>query len=271
MFRVTRANAELLRPDQRVRRRRTPRPERIRVLAYCLEAFICFAVLGSIAYAFSGYIVESERLQVKRVLIDGARVLSPEVIRDAAGITADDNLLFFSPSTVEERIRGLSYVKACTVRRAFPDTVIIDIEERASVATLLVHGQAWEIDENGTVLRRLDPLAPQTGPLITNVPGLGAIEEGQTLDNATLHAAIEVWRAFSLQPISQEVLLSEIAAPSENAISMFADGLPYEVRWGRTDFERQARLLDLLWRRKQGVLPCEEYLDLRFDNDVVCK
>lgn len=271
MFRVTRADADWIRPDQRVRRRRTPRPERIRVLAYSLEAFICFAVLGSIAYAFSGYIVESERLQVKHIQIDGTRVLSPESIRDAAGLTADDNLLFFSPSAVEDRIRKLSYVKDCTVRRAFPDTVMIDVQERASVATLLVHGQAWEIDEKGTVLRRLDPLAPQTGPLITNVPDVGALEEGQTIDNTALRAAIEVWRAFSLQPISQEILLSEIAAPSENAISMFADGLPYEIRWGRTDFERQARLLDLLWRRKQGELPCTEYVDLRFDNDVVCK
>lgn len=271
MFRVSAPDPDTLRPDLRPRRRRAPRPRRVRMLKHATEVLICLAVLGGIAHAFSGYVVESERLQVKRIRIDGTRVLSPEAIRAASGITDGHNLLFFSPRAVEQRIEALSYVRSCTVRRAFPDTVIIEVVERAAVATLLVHGHAWEIDEKCTVLRRLDPLAPHTGPLITCVPDLGAIEEGQRIESAPLRAAIDVWRAFSLQPVSQEILLSEIAAPGENNIAMYADGLPYEIRWGRADFERQARMLDLLWRRKGGQLPCGEYLDLRFDNDLVCK
>lgn len=270
MFRMSGADDNSPLPDPRPRRRRAPRPRRKRMLMHGLELLICVVVLGGIAFAFADYVLESDRLQVKRIRIDGTRVLSPEAIRAAAGITDNHNLLFFNAGAVEKRIEALSYVKSCSVRRAFPDTVIIDIEERAAVATLLVHGHAWEMDENGTVLRRLDPLAPHTGPLITCVPGLGAIEEGQRIESAPLRAAIDVWRAFSLQPVSQEILLSEIAALDENEIAMYADALPYEIRWGRADFDRQARLLDLLWRRKGGALPCEKYLDLRWDNDLAC-
>ena len=53
--------------------------------------------------------------------------------------------------------------------------------------------------------------------------------------------------------------------------NMVFNELPYETRWGRDDFPAQVRRFEALLREKQGKLPCGEYLDMRYDADIVCK
>ncbi|HIJ66215.1 MAG TPA: hypothetical protein HPP77_09735 [Candidatus Hydrogenedentes bacterium] len=71
------------------------------------------------------------------------------------------------------------------------------------------------------------------------------------------------------------VTVSEIAAPHEDHIRMYCDELPFEIRWGRRDFVNEAHRLDLIWRETGHMErvdpPCQEYLDLRFGNEPVCR
>ncbi len=162
-------------------------------------------------------------------------------------------------------------MRDCEVRRAYPDMVVIRITEREPAATLLIDQHAFEIDDSGVVLRELEPLAEPTGPMITGVPGLVFAEVGEQLEHEELSAAIAVWRAFNEIPLADELTLSEIAAFATNHIATYFDEWPYEVRWGRLDARAQAHRLQLLWDTRGGQLPCTEYLDLRFENDLPCK
>ena len=52
---------------------------------------------------------------------------------------------------------------------------------------------------------------------------------------------------------------------------MDGDGLSFELGWAKGDFGRQVRRLEVLWGELDGELGCSEYLDLRFDADLICK
>lgn len=71
--------------------------------------------------------------------------------------------------------------------------------------------------------------------------------------------------------MAAQVNVSEISAARANEILMYCEELPFEIRWGRGDPVAQAERLDFLWNAKGGHLECAEYLDLRFDNDLVCR
>ncbi len=65
--------------------------------------------------------------------------------------------------------------------------------------------------------------------------------------------------------------VDELAVYDDNDIRMYCATLPFEIRWGRGDYDVQARRLDILWQELEGRLPCTEYLDLRFGRDLACK
>ncbi|MBI2435671.1 MAG: FtsQ-type POTRA domain-containing protein [Candidatus Hydrogenedentes bacterium] len=252
-------------------RRGSGAPRRRRAILYFLELLICFGLLGSFGYAFSSYVYESDRFMVQHVRVEGANALREESILEVADIRSDDNLLLTECEAVRRRVEAMSYVKSCTVQRLYPDTIVIRIQERIPSAVLMLNNHLYEIDAEGVVLRALDDYAENNGPLITNLAGLTAVEIGQRLDTPALLEALQLWAAFQTVPLSQRLKVSELSAPAANDIAMFCEEVPFAIKWGRTDYLRQAQLLDIWWNQMGGKLPCKEYLDLRFGDDLVCK
>ena len=259
-------------------RRRTPNLRRgvgspfKRLLAGAFKSLVFLGLFGGVAYAFYGYIHDAGQFRVRQIHVSGTEALEHGTVIAQSGITPDTNVLFLDTDAAAARVEALPYVAHCKVERSFPDTVSIEIEERAATATLLVDNHTFLLDPTCVVLRELAPDELHTGPLITEVPGLlGALEPGRRLEQAALAGAMAVWRAFQQSDVGQSTTVSEMAALRENDIRMYCNELPFEIRWGRGNYAAQAARLDVLWRSCDGPPPCSEYLDLRFDNDLACK
>ncbi len=231
----------------------------------------CIVVISTFVLVFRAYLRKSDQFAVKWVQVEGADELRPDEISRQSAITTADNLLFLDTEAAMRRVESAPYVRSCRLERVFPDKVILAVEERKPVATLLENNHMFEMDREGVLLKELAAGEPHCGPLITNVPDLTAVEAGMCLDNAVVQSALSVWDAFSRVSMAEHVTVSELAAFDVSEIVMYCDQVPCEIRWGRGDFEKQAQRLDILWRELDGAFGCKEYLDLRFGADLVCK
>ncbi|MBX7255325.1 MAG: FtsQ-type POTRA domain-containing protein [Candidatus Hydrogenedentes bacterium] len=230
------------------------------------------AILASmVGYLAFLNVQDSDYLQLKTIRVEGTETLTPERVVEISGLTNEDNILFVRTSSIRGRLIAEPYIEKCRVARIFPDMVSIKIVERKVAAALMAHNRVYAIDPEGIVLQRLEPGAIVPGPMITEVPELGTVEVGGIVRQRALMEAMEVWKAFCATQMSKEVTVSELAAHAPNDIRMYCDELRYEIRWGRGDYESQAKRLDVLWREKKGCLPCLEYLDVRFGRDLACK
>lgn len=256
---------------RRQRYRGLARQRRLHRAWSLLKSISILSILAGGAYAVTLYVSESPRFQVRHIQVEGVHTLRPEDIVAAAGIRSTDNLLLLDIAGIRRRIKALPYVKHCEVFRAYPDTALLRIEERSAKAILLVENHAFELDEEGIVLRELSAKLAAGFPIITNVPGVAFPSEGQRLDAPALLAALKLWDALKDSPVVQELTLSEISAESEDQLRVFFDELPFETIWGRSDFEAEVLRFSVLWREKQGQLPCKESLDMRFDENLVCR
>lgn len=261
----------MVRPHRRYTPRRRNRRVRARVARRVTEAVIGLGVLAAVCVAAYTYMGASPFLRVQWLRIEGARRVPAETIRAVAGITENDNVLFLNAAAVRGRIERIPYVRRCVVRRAFPDGVLIRVEEREPLATLMVNNRLFEVDTEGVVLEEIDADARKYGPFITNVRGLGYVQVGDRLTHPSLQGALAVWQAFRAVPMARDVIVSEIAALSPNEILMFCNDLDFEIRWGYEDFEGQAKRLDMFWRAKGSQIACNEYIDLRFNGEVVVR
>lgn len=253
------------------RTRRGAKGYRLRQLARFLEAGLYIALFFIFVYYLATYITGSGRYAVRNILVYGEGAVTTEDVRAVARLDSRDNLLFLDREAVARRVAALPYVAGAEVQREFPNTIVITISERKAVATLIAGRRAFLLDREGHVLRETEPSAEPIGPLITNVPELGVVTPGDRLTQPALREALALWDAFGPAPIAREVTVSEISAESPVHLTMFVEEVPFAIRWGRSDYAMQAERLSVLWREKAGQLPCVEYLDLRFDEDLVCR
>jgi len=82
---------------------------------------------------------------------------------------------------------------------------------------------------------------------------------------------VAVWEAFRRTAMARDVTVSESCTRSNSRSCMFCDEVGCEIRWGHGDLDQQAWKLNVFWRSQNKRIPCKDYVDLRFGDDVVCK
>jgi len=240
-------------------------------IAYVIEGLFALGILGGACYGFYRYAHDTREFQIHTMKIEGLNLVSDQAIVKASKLTQQDNLLLIRCGKVAQRIEGLPGIKQCKVERVFPDTLFIRVTERKPVATVLLRNHLYEIDDEGVVVREIASSKGHAGPYITDLGDIGMLEVGQQIKAPEMLEALKVWQAFRTTNMAKDVTVSELAAKSTNDVRMYCDQLPFELRWGRGDYKRQARRLDVLWKQEGKELDCNQYLDLRFGPLLACK
>ena len=90
--------------------------------------------------------------RVETVAVTGQRELTDQRIFAAAGVTNTSSLLFLDAEAAREGLEKLPLVKSAQVRKLFPSTLSVTIEERAPYALWQRDGSVNVIAEDGVVI-----------------------------------------------------------------------------------------------------------------------
>ncbi|MDQ0395256.1 cell division protein FtsQ/DivIB [Labrys monachus] len=135
--------------------------------------------------------------RVETVAVNGQHELTDQQIFAAAGVTGTSSLLFLDAEAAREGLEALPLVKSAQVRKLFPDTLSVSLEERKPYALWQRDGTVTLIAEDGTVIeptvsRRFadlplvvgegaDKRAHEIVPLLAATPMLAGRVKGATL------------------------------------------------------------------------------------------
>ncbi len=130
------------RPKKRRRRRRGPG---ILISLLCL-VLICAAILAAVTVFF----------KVKKVIVSGESRYSAEEVLEAAGIAEGENLFFLNKVAITNRIfRDRPYLDTVSIRRRFPDTVEIILQDCVPSAAVSFQNRYWLVDKKGKILEEI--------------------------------------------------------------------------------------------------------------------
>lgn len=93
----------------------------------------------------------SPLFRVHDVAVAGQETLSTETILDAAQVPQNSPMLLLDTRAITERIRQLPAVRDIEVGRDLPDTVTIDVTERAMVFQRVEGAEYQWVDKDGVV------------------------------------------------------------------------------------------------------------------------
>ena len=98
----------------------------------------------------------SSGLTLDEIILTGRRNTRHADITMALGASPGDLLFDVIPQPARERIEALGWVRSATVRRQFPDTVLVNIVERRPFALWQRDGRVALIDREGQVISSKD-------------------------------------------------------------------------------------------------------------------
>ena len=108
------------------------------------------AILAGAGWALLG----SSLLVVRHVEVTGNRLVTAAQVRQAARIEAGAPLATVSTATAARRVEQLAPVLSATVRRSWPDAIVITVRERTPVFAVAAAGGYQLIDSHGVTVRQ---------------------------------------------------------------------------------------------------------------------
>jgi cell division protein FtsQ len=108
--------------------------------------------LDAVAARYDGvgdWVARTLRLGVRVVTVSGATHMSERRILAIAGIDADKSLPFFDAAQARARLEADPLIKQASVRKLYPDRIVIDIVERTPYAVWQKDGDVRAIAADG--------------------------------------------------------------------------------------------------------------------------
>jgi cell division protein FtsQ len=253
--------APFLRPNRRTRVRRARRGGVWRAILL-LETTGGLLILACALWASYSRVMASERLRVERVEVRGSHFLSEGEVRELLGPAVGENILGLDIDALKTRLRSSPWVAEATVSRTLPDTLRVEIRERAPLA-LAELDRLYLMDGDGSLI---DLYGPRTSGFdLPIVRGLAGTTGEARRDRAQRAGTL----LQDLGDLAREV--SELQVEDSGDLRIVLRGAGEVVRMGPPPW--RDRFLTFLGLRKELAARCPdtEYFDLRYRDRIYAK
>ncbi len=195
----------------------------------------------------------------KVVFIDNKRLTDAE-LRDIGGFSAERSLLAISCSDVSRRMLRSPWIKTASVRKEFPGTLAVTIQEAEPFALLDMHEHLFLIDEGGKFLEELKGDA---------IPFLPVIVSDPYRERECFAEALTLVRLLNAKGLTAGRDHIEVIAHKPHELSVEMDEMT--VRMGTGDYEEKLERLVHLENDLQVRNIPVDYIDLRFGDRAIVK
>lgn len=115
------------------------------------------------------FLLRSPMFNIKNIEVQGQHIASKESIIEKSKLQTGKNMFSFNSSSSQGSIEEIIFVKKARITRKYPDTIIINIEERTPAYILESDKNYYDIDSDGVVLLKSDTILRYDVPLVSGI------------------------------------------------------------------------------------------------------
>jgi len=201
----------------------------------------------------------TQKLYIREIVVTGNYHLDEQDIIKSASISSGAPLLDIAFKDIDAKLRENAWIKQVVMRKQFPGTLLINIEEAVPRALLSLKKRMYLLDEDGEILERIEDKA---------TPFLPVIKDINPKNKKGISEAIKLINALSEKNTLANRESIEIGLESYG-LTMNIDGEFIKVGYGNYSkkFDRWIELEPEIRRREVPI----KYVDLRFKDSVIVK
>lgn len=213
---------------------------------------LLFVVIGSILIMHSSY------FQIQEIQVIGNHQLDVEQIIKASGIEKGQNIFLIPGREIVTRLMNYVRIKGVKLERAFPDTLVIRVNERTGLALFPAEEGKWiEVSRDGLILEVYQDNLPKL-PLVEGIEL--QIQGKHVIMTEELKDALTLFKTL----VSLQEKMTQVSYREQDIQIQLMNGI--QVVIGRAaDPEQKGELLLLILANQQDQLKNIEHVDLRFD------
>lgn len=230
-----------------------------------LAVLATFGVLGLTSYGiyrlgkFVGnkLVYQNQKFAVTRIDVEGDGVLTRDRVLQFAGVRVGQNLYALDLDQIQRNLEMIPFVKQVRVRRALPNRLIIQVDERTVVARLRVPTKElsdamFVIDRTGMVMKPLkltdgtllQPQTPRSVPMLTGV-ALADVRVGRLAESRQIYRALELLDQLAQTRAGMALDVEQIDLSSAHEL-VVTTRQHAVVRFDMEDFPKQLRRLGVI-------------------------
>ena len=220
-------------------------------------------VVAFALYETIGFVLASDAFTVTRITVQGSQRMSRGEVLGLLDGLSGASILMTDLESWRQKLLDSPWVAGASIRRVFPGTLAIVIEERQPIGIGRINGRLFLIDETGRVI---DEFGPNYGDLdLPIVDGLAAAESpGESVDSARAALAGRLMSELANHPTLAGQVSQIDVSDVRNAVVMLKDDTAL-LRVGDARFsQRLQSYLDLRPALRERMADID-YVDLRFD------
>lgn len=236
--------------------------------AYWLWAiFLVILIVGG-----SAYVATLPIWDIQEVVVNGARMLSPNEIRALAAVPVSENLFFTSFNRSKSNLSKITAIKSFRFYRMPPATVLINIREREPLATIIFPHRAMVIDEEGYIIDRNKNISLNI-PNRADLPVVSGISEKRIIKKDHLDPRVSriITEIITILTPYLEGKRLQLQMGGLANVSILLDDM-LMVRLGKAeDVSRKMEVFEALLPVVAGKWEEVAYIDVRWPDNPVIK
>jgi len=210
----------------------------------------CVAVVASMLIFAYNFVIVSPYFQMKETLVRGTERLQTDAVVELTGLRPSQNILMTNLGAVARKVKANPWVKDVSVRRDFPDRLVIEVTERKPAALVERGDGLYFIERDGTAFEKIAAGEKTDLPVLTGFYRKGVENREMILKSLEL---LDFMASYTEVPEIRHI--SEIHGDDLFGLSLFAEGLCLKLGFG--DFDTKLRrlkpvLADLARRNLSG-------------------
>jgi cell division protein FtsQ len=259
--------------DKRFRRAHV-KPTRRRRWHAVARPLVKYGFLGAVL-AFGLYrgghvIADARVLQIAAVDVRGNHQLSKAAVVDMLDGLRGENILRVDLEGWRDTLRRSSWIQDASLRRVFPSTIEVSVQEREPISLARLDGHLYLVDSLGVVIDEFGP--SYAGFDLPIVDGLEAPKKGskRSVDPVRAELAARLIRDIRSDPEIEKRLSQVDVSDSRNA-GVILIGDPTLLFVGNDRFLQRVKSYLELADTMNANVPGIDSVDLRFDKQVIVR
>jgi len=225
-------------------------------VAAAILVVVLVTAAGATVYSWLGH---SRLFSVRDIDMNRCAYVTRDEVSGILSGVAQGNIWSLSSRDIGRRLLTHPWVRSVSVRKAFPDRLVVRIEERKPAAMVNLDA-LYYVDEEGTIFKRLTAYDPKNFPIVTGFSrGELTARDAVTLQN--LRKTLELLRCTESGVLRQNI--SEVHFDAQEGYTLVTRDSGLQLKIGMMDFREAMKRIEEAMPKLSSVGQARGIVDLK--------
>lgn len=225
-------------------------------VAAALLAVVLVTAAGAAVYSWLGH---SRLFTVRDIDLNRCAYVTREEVSGMLSGVPQGNIWALSSQDIGRRLQSHPWVRSVAVRKAFPDRLVVRIEERRPVAMINLDA-LYYVDDQGKIFKRLTSYDPKGFPILTGF-SQGDLKASDAVTARNLKRTLELLRATESGVLRQNV--SEVHFDAQDGYTLVTRDSGIQLKIGTMDIREAMQRIEEAMPKLSSVGQARGIVDLK--------